>query len=245
MNPVTSESFSILKLEWARKQFLSELVSDFQRCRTFDSFRSQRQIEVLLDRPREQLVILARVLPLKILSNHPTNNERLSSLSAKEQEAVEALRNDYEKDHTKHFQQHVLNIARKDHPEVKAEFNAATRNGNNLIKEIAARFNCELAGAARGEWGLIFYEQDLRITLSLKLGRNMELEYYLSISDKAFSRSLCFHDRYLGVLGIGSSEWNVETADQFPDKLVKGAEFALWHKNEYEKIISDILKQEK
>src|SRR4051794_21084781 len=99
MSFVTDQNLNDLILKWARDQFAYELRSDFQRARNFDSFLSQRQLDVLLDRPKVQLETLAHVLPLNVLNNSPTQNERRSLLPAKEKEAVEKLRMDYDNDH--------------------------------------------------------------------------------------------------------------------------------------------------
>ena len=178
-----------------------------------------------------------QVLPLQVLPKTTITDERLRSLPEEDVEALEQLRDDYHNDHLRHFAQHVRDVAWKDSKEAKAEFNVASRRGNDLIKKLASGWNCEVAGAARGEWGLIFHRQHLRIAVSLKLGRNMELAYNISISDDVFAISLCFRHHYLGALGIGSSAWIVETANQFPDKLLKATEFALWHKSEYDRMI--------
>jgi hypothetical protein len=234
------EQFNGRVVDWARSAFAEELRTGFRRSQTFDSFRTRRDLAILGERPRKQLELLAWVLPLQLLSNTPEVIERRNRLTAEEKEAVEQLCADYKTDHEEQFPLHVANIARRRDNEIKEQFNAASRKGNQIIKDIASEWKCDSVGAARGEWGLIFVRDGLRMVVSLKLARNMDLAYDLSLSDQTGAHSIRFHDHYLGVLGVSYGSWFVENAGQFPDKLLAASEFAIWHKREYDKIIEQV-----
>jgi len=240
MNKIIAEDFSGALLKWARTQFDKELRSDFQRARTFDSFRSQRDLAVLLDRSKSELEILARVLPLQVLANTPDANKRLRTLRANEIESVEKLQRDRHKDYLKHFDEGLGYLRRFDSLQGRAEFKTACKKGREIIKETARSINCEATGAANGEWGLIFYTAQWRIAVSLNLARWLELSYSISISGKASHHNVCLHHIFLAVLGFGAGSWDIPNSEQFPDKLLKSIEFALWHKSEYERIIQGL-----
>jgi hypothetical protein len=236
------ERFNACVLRWARERFAEELQTDFARAECFDNPRSREMLSVLRKRPVEDLKTLAEVLPLGVLSESPDAIERHNRLSPEVKVVVEKLNTDLDKDYREHFYESVAYLNRKDDKKIKAQFNIASQKGNQMVKEIASRWNCEAAGAARGEWGLILRKDWRRITISLKLARNMELGYGISISNLAASRRIG-GGSYGGLLGFGIGGWDIESAEQFSGKLLKAIDFAWWQVQEFEKLISECSKE--
>jgi hypothetical protein len=237
-NPTWIERFNSRVLQWARACFEEELQSDFKRVCTFDSAANREIISLLRSQSADDLKILQYVLPTGVFSESPDAINRRKQLGPRERNAVEKLRSDFDQECRKHFQEHVARIARKDDKTVKEQFNLASREGNNIIKNIASELKCEVGSGARGEWGLIFLSSMLRTTVSLDLARNMELGYRVGVFDLSSSRSIRFHDTYLGLLGFGIGQWDVGTADKFPEKIHTAIKFALWHVSEYDKMLA-------
>jgi hypothetical protein len=231
------ERFEHRVLEWARAAFAEEVRSDFRRAQTFDAFQTQRLLTILRHRQQHELETLARVLPLQVFNLTPDSLERRRDLLAEEREIVERFRADYDRDHTEHFSQGVAVLSRMRSRETKQEFNAACSKGEQIVKEIAFQRSCTVAGGARGEWGLVFDLNGLRIVLSLKLARWMELGYFISISSVAPNYRSLFRGQYLADLGIGGGSWRVTSAEELPQRLLKASEFALWHLGEYRNLI--------
>jgi hypothetical protein len=46
---------------------------------------------------------------------------------------------------------------------------------------------------------------------------------------------------YLGSLGIGCGDWDVESKDEFVMKFLKAGDFGFWHAAEYEGIIARLI----
>jgi hypothetical protein len=224
-------------LVWARKQFAEELRSGFARSKCFDSQSSREALSVLQRQSVENLAILAEVLPLGVFWDGPAMVEMRTKLPTHLRPAVEKLRGDYEQEYRMRFYQHVERVYRRHDKDVKKHFNFAVQKGNEIVKEIASQWQCELHSAARGEWGLVFLDNSVRMTLALKLARNMVLNYHVSVSNVSSSRSFRFHDNYLGLLGFGVGEWEMECADQFALKLHNASEFGLWHIREYRQLL--------
>ncbi len=231
------ETFERSMLKWAKAAFQQEVRTDFQYISLFDSFASKRLLTILRQRSPEELEVLARVLPLQVLRLTPEAERLREELSARERHAVERLRADYDKDHFDHWADYVQVISRMDTKAGKQEFNAACRNGNVIVNEIASQRGWVPATAARGEWGLVLEKDGLRITLSFKLARWMELDYGISIWDKKNVRCVRSRAQYLGDLGIGGC-WNVPGAREFPEKMIDASNFAIWHWHQYEIILT-------
>ncbi len=243
MSHVSAEGFAELRLEWARAQFAQELQSDFQRSRKFDSPWSKELLLVLRRQSREDLQILAEVLPLNVFTEAPDTLERRSRLPDKAREAVERFRVDYDREYQEHFYEHVKFIGRRDDKQVQRDFRAAARTGNGMVMEIADRWKCGVDGGAPGEWGLIFKRDWGRLTVSLNLSRQMTTSYWISLCDPTFGTIGRWHDDFLKALGVGAGDWIVEGPETFLTKLSMASDFAWWHLNEYEKIIRKIQEE--
>jgi hypothetical protein len=237
MDEFSIERFEHLVLEWARAAFAEEVRSSFQRAQGFDAFQTQRLLTILRERSQAELQLLARVLPLQVFNLSADCLERRRQLPAEEREVVERFRADLDRDRREHFSQGVAVLDRMNKRETKQEFNVACRQGEQIVKEIAVQRSCVAASAARGEWGLIFEVTDLKIVLCLKLARWMELGYSISINSTAPVFRHLFRSEYLADLGIGGGSWNIPSSNEFPHKLQKACEFALWHLGEYRKLI--------
>jgi len=241
MDELYKQRFDAHLLEWARNVFAEELQSDFCRARAFDSPRTSRQLTALRKQPTEQMQILARVLPLQVFGNTPDRQERRSRLLPVERAAVEKLMADYDDADNECWTASVEAIARAGTKHAKAQFVEAAARGSVVASEIASRWKCELATAGRGEWGFIFNRSWGRFVVSIVLGRLRVVGYTLSMFDAAL-HSIRFNDHYLGVLGIGAGAWVVDSAAACEKKVLKAADFAYWHLQEYDKIVTEVLR---
>lgn len=235
-----AQEFNARLFEWAKTCFLEEAATGFRRAQKFDALRSQRYLAVLRQRPETDLEILARVLPKQVLFDSPRDVARRNALPPNEKAPVERLHSDLKTDQQEHSSAYIMELAGRHHSEVKREFNVASQIGSELVGEIAKEQECEAVRAARGEWGLIFVRHDVRYCVSVNLTRYMLIDYSLSLSNCNSSYSVRFHDNYLGVLGIGGGEWFVRNAQHFPEQLRKAVDFALWHREEYEKMAENV-----
>ncbi len=235
-----SGKFNAAVLEWARLGFAEELRTNFERAEQFDNVRNREMLSVLRRQSAEDLGFLAKVLPLGVFRESPDDINNRNRLPSEERQAVEKLRADFDHEYRVHFYEHTARFARRHDKLIKEQFNIASRKGNAMIKEIASQWEADAVGAARGEWGLILRKDWLKITVSLKLARYMEMGYHVGVSNLTSSERFRFHDSYLGVLGFGMGQWDIETADQFPEKLLRAAEFAMWHVRQYEELLDKI-----
>lgn len=124
------------------------------------------------------------------------------------------------------------------------QFEIATKQGKKMVKEFASDWKWQVTGAGPGEWGLFQQVNGLRKLVSLNLGRDMFLSYHISISSVDGSHGLRFHDAYLGVLGLCKCEWDVPSADLFPEKLLQARDLAKWHIQEYDKLLEAVLNED-
>jgi len=244
MSQALVERFRELRLEWARSEFAQELRTDFQRSRKFDSPLTAEVVSVLRRQPPESLKVLAEVLPLDVFTEAPDTLERRSRLADRARRAVERFRSEYDREVGAHFDEGVRFLARRHDKRVQRDFRAAVRTGNGMVMEIADRWKSGVDGGAPGEWGLIFKRDWGRLTVSLNLSRQMTVSYSISLSNPSFSTIGRWHDDFLIALGICGSASIVESPEKFPEKLSQLSDFAWWHLNEYEKIISKIQNEE-
>ena len=231
--------FNARVLEWAKRTFLDEVHSGFLRSKTFDADRTVEQLTALRKQPLEHLRILAQVLPLRLISETPDAVERRKQLTPEQAQAVEQLRADYDAEWRKHWARSIDRLASANRIEVQREFKTAAKKGKLELKQIASVWNCEAVTAGPGEWGLICRRKWGRFTVSLNLGRAMTLGYTLSVLANDL-HSIRYQDHYLGVLGVGAGEWNVQSAEDLPVKFEKATSFAKWHLEEYEAIIEQL-----
>lgn len=233
------QEFDKQALRWAYDAFQQEIETNFQRARAFDSLYSSRCIQLLANRPKEDLKVLADVLPRGVLYDNAVGLARRNSLSPEQKATVERLRADLKHDDRRRTDGQFSKMY---HKEVKNEFNLAARVGNRVMKDYADRSEYEFSTGARGEWNLRILNDDFIYCISIKLARYMILDYFIGVSMSEISRRIRFRDNYLGMLGFAKGEWVIESAGQFDIKLMKAIEFALWHRGEYEKILMEIVK---
>jgi hypothetical protein len=237
MRTVSVQEFDALLLKWARDQFIQELSSDFRRSKQYDGLRAKEQLAVIQNQSPEQLAVLSRVLPLGVFWETPNAIKVRKQLTIEERQPVERLRADYHAEHNRNYNQHMELLRREHHPEIKKLFRSATREGNNLQNKIGKQRNLVVARAGAGEWGFIKEQSWGRVTISINLSRFLTLSYMISIKNN-LGETIRFHDHYLGVLGIGGGDWQIDNENEFGIKFIKACEFALWHAGEYEGLIN-------
>ena len=240
MNSDLVDKFNSSLLNWAKSAFLEEVRSGFYKAQSLNGLCSRQRVGILREQSAENLQILARVLPLGVWSESPGVDAIRNGLSDDEWKAVESLEAAAVKVYREHWRAGYEHLARQNTAEFREQFRKASKSCIPIVKGIAAKWKCFFTGAGPGEWGLIGERPWGRITVSLTLKRYLDVGYSISICDQQFN-SIVFHSAYLGVLGIGGSEWANENAQQVPETLIKAGEFIQWHVGEYEYLIEAIL----
>lgn len=227
--------------QWADRALLLELETDFARARTFDGLIPRQRLGVLRQQSPENLRILARALPLGVWSDSPVAYESRKLLSWEESNALDSLLVASAALRQEHWSASLQRIARGNAPEFRHQFRQGARACNAVIRHIANKWKSSVVTCGAGEWGLLREEPWGTITVSFDLLKYLDLAYSICISDRT-RRSLVFHHHYLGVLGIGSSEWSNESAADCPETLNKASEFVQWHVEQYEALVESALR---
>ena len=226
--------------QWAERAFLLELETDFARARTFDGLFPRQRLAVLRQQPPENLRILARALPLGVWSDSPAAYEARKLLLWEERKALDSLLAASATLREDHWYASLRHIERGNVPEFRRQFRQGARACNAVIEQIANKWKTSVVSCEAGEWGLVREEPWGRITVSFDLLKYLDLTYSICLSDRN-QHSQVFHHHYLGVLGIGSSEWANESAAQCPETLNNASEFVRWHVEQYEALVERAL----
>jgi hypothetical protein len=228
--------------DWAIDKFEDELRSGFQKIDLFDSPWNEEISRVLKGRPKNELEILAKVLPLGVFWQLPDMIDVRRRLAIREREAVERFRADYDRLCKENFSQQVERVSESRSPLAVRRLKSASPKGRKIVNEIGSEWGWESVSAGAGEWGLVFRGGRITTTVSLNLGRNFSLSYAISLFDTIHSRTLRYQDDYFKVLGLGDGGWQIGANDNFRKKIVQICEFASWHVHEYRRILKDIIE---
>jgi hypothetical protein len=221
----------------AQQEFQKELESDFARVRRFDGFFSKEIVATLLGRADNDLMVLARILPLGVFSEDPISYETRKRLTNEERSILLKFRRDYDTRCAQNSMAGIEHTKKLLSRRISTEFKTLCHLGTILVRTTAKDWGWTLLRGAPGEWGLSRIHKSHRLTICFRLSRAMELSYSVAIAEEEPFRWIRQNDEFLAILGLGIGTYDAGDLDLFRQRFEDASVMGKWHIDEYMRIM--------
>jgi hypothetical protein len=236
---VTTDLIQEAVLDWARNAFAHEIREDFARATSFDGMLSQIVVAPLKRFAPQDLNILAEVLPLGVASTGPSSTALRNQLPPEQRKIVEQFQEMTYTVRSERWAEYSQDIQKVTSESAREEARSIVHVATGEIGTIASQWGFKCVKIDRSTWKLTSLKEWGELSVQFDLGSPLRLHYGIFIYDRT-GNQVRRHDHYLGLLGIGPSEWAIENARECPDRLRKAGEFIRWHVSEYERILQPV-----